>query len=63
MQALMLATMRRATWGKLDGMHIEDVWALVGDFNCVLRPEERSLISGASTSFVEWVDRRGLLDM
>lgn len=34
-----------------------------GDFNYVLKDEERSSRKGASTSFVEWVDWKGLINL
>lgn len=47
---------------KLDEINIEGAWALTGNLNCVLKPEERTFNSGASSSFAELVDRRGLID-
>lgn len=43
-------------------MNIEGAWALIGNFNCILRLEELSSVIGAS-SFAEWVDRRGLINL
>lgn len=56
------ASRRRELWEKLDEMAILGAWALIGDFNCVLTPEEKSSNSSVSSSFVEWVDRRNLID-
>lgn len=50
-----------AVYGSLNasvGKHIWDMWVegpwmLVGDFNCVIRGDERSSGTGASYSFVE----------
>lgn len=36
---------------------------ILGDFNCTLLDEERSSSSGASSSFKEWVEERGLFDL
>lgn len=36
---------------------------LVGGFNCVLRGEERSSGQGVSSSFVDWVQQRDLIDI
>lgn len=33
------------------------------DFNCVLKTDERHSDSGVSSSFVEWVERKGLIDL
>lgn len=41
---------------------MEDAWVLVGDFNCVLKADEWSSGVGVSTSFIDWEDRRGLID-
>lgn len=55
------ASRRNMIWGVLDRMCVEKPWILIGDFNCVLKVVERSSKSGPSSSFVEWVDRRGLI--
>lgn len=57
------ARRRRKIWSKLHEIKVENAWALIGDFNCVLTPEERSSGRGASSSFAEWVEQRGLIDM
>lgn len=45
-------SVRRNLWAKLDMLVIEKPWILMGDFNCVLRSEERSSGSGVFSSFV-----------
>lgn len=42
---------------------MEEAWALIGDFNSLFTLEECSSNSGVSSSFAEWIDRKGLLDM
>lgn len=54
---------RRKFWEKIDEVKIEDPWLTIGDFNCVLQDMERSSNKGASSSFQEWVGRRGLIDL
>lgn len=54
---------RKFLWAKLNGIRTHRPWVLVGDFNCVLRNEERSSNSGASSCFQNWVGERGLLDL
>lgn len=36
---------------------------VIGNFNCVLKGEERSYGDGVSTSFVEWFDHDGPIDL
>lgn len=57
------ANIRRHLWSCLDGLNITDPWMLIGDFNCVLRSDERSSLRGESSNFKDWVDRKGLVDM
>lgn len=49
--------------GRLNELCIEAPWLLVGDFNYVLRAEERSSDGGALSSFMEWVGSKGLIDL
>lgn len=58
-----VASKRKEFWGTLDEMVIEKPWVLVSDYNCVLMDEERSLVRGVSSSFIDWVERRGLVDL
>lgn len=53
---------RRVLWDKLNEIHVDDARALTGDFNCVLRPNEKEFKKWHFSSFVKWVDRRGLID-
>lgn len=39
-------------WGKLDEMVIERPWVLIGDFNFVLKAEERCFTRGVSSSLL-----------
>lgn len=57
------ATERKHIWGKLDELRIKAPWILIGDFNCVLKDEERSSGRGASSSFQAWVRQQGLVDL
>lgn len=57
------ANIRRHLWSTLNKLYIEGSWLLMGDFNCVLRGEERSSGAGVSDSFVSWVAKRGLVDL
>lgn len=50
-------------WDMLDEMIIKGPWVVMGDFNCVLRGDERSSRVGASSSFASRVERRGLMDL
>lgn len=54
---------RRGLWEDLNQIIVESPWALIGDFNCVLKDDERNSDSGVSSSFVEWVERKGLIDL
>lgn len=53
---------RRFLWEKLDEMEIKGHWVVLSDFNCVLHEEERNTGSDASCGFIDWVERRGLID-
>lgn len=57
------ANIRKYLWGKLNVMRIEHPWLIIGDFNCILREEERSSGKWVSSCSVEWVVQRGLIDM
>lgn len=57
------ASKRRHLWVKLDTLKIEAPWLVLGDFNCVLRDEDRSSMRGASSSFQAWVCRNRLVDL
>lgn len=57
------ASRRSCLWGKLDELRVEGPWVLMGDFNCVLHNEERSLGRGVSTSFQTWTEKKGLIDL
>lgn len=50
-------------WEKLDALEMGVPWLLIGDFNCVLRVEERNSKIRASSSFRSWVDRNELIDL
>lgn len=63
MYACQNVSLRNTIWGDLDRMCIDSPWMLIDDFNCVLKAEERSSDSRASSNFVEWVDRCGLIDL
>lgn len=41
-----ITSRRRGMWIKLDKMNIKKPWLLLGDFNCILKAEERSSSSG-----------------
>lgn len=47
------ASKRRRMWDSLDIMIVEGPWALSGDFNCVLRMDERNSGGAVSSSFVD----------
>lgn len=53
-------SIKRNFWKKLDKIEVRQLWALVGDFNCVLLDDERSSSSRASSCFQNWV--RGEVD-
>lgn len=57
------AHIRKLLWPELDALHTGDLWMLMGDFNCVLKCEERNTGSGVSESFAKWVTQRGLIDL
>lgn len=42
---------RQFLWNKLDELNEGVPWVLIGYFNCVLLVEERSSMSGVSSSF------------
>lgn len=44
-------TKRRFLWKHLEALEVELPWELIGDFNCILKDEERSSNVGASTAF------------
>lgn len=50
-------------WIELDALEVRGPWLLIGDFNCVLRAEERSSSSAVSSSLCSWVDRNALIDL
>lgn len=54
---------RQFLWDKLDALEVGVPWILIGDFNCVLRTDERSLKSGVSSSFGNWIDKNALIDL
>lgn len=51
------------TVGGFGSVVTDEAWVLIGDFNCVLRGEERSSRRGVSSTFVDWVERRALVDI
>lgn len=56
-------SIRRHLWARLNQLYMEGLSLLIGDFNCVLKGKERSTGDGVSTSFVNWMNQRGLLDL
>lgn len=50
-------------WDKLNEVEVSRPWMLIGDFNCLLKEEERRSNSGASSSFRSWMEFSGLLDV
>lgn len=54
---------RRYLWPKLNALTTYGPRLFIGDFNCVLRGDERSAGVGVSTAFVDWVDSSGLIDL
>lgn len=54
---------RRLIWERLDALEVRKLWVLIGDFNCVLKDEERSSGLGASSALVSWVRRNCLIDL
>lgn len=48
------AFLQRDLWNALNHIFVDVAWVLVGDFNCVLKPEERSSEGGVSSRFVDW---------
>lgn len=57
------ASVRQYLWRRLEELEVELRWVLIGDFNCILWSEERSSKTGVSSSFKDWVDRNGLIDI
>lgn len=57
------ANLRRQLWSALDQLVVEEAWVMIGDFNSVLKGEERSTGVGVSSAIVDWVDRQGLIDL
>lgn len=57
------SSIRRHLWERLDIIEVWLPWALIGDFNCVLADEERSLNTRAFAVFQNWVRGRGLIDL
>lgn len=57
------ASRRRSLWSILDQISVEGPWALIGDFNCVLKAKERSTDGGVSSNFVQWVECTSLIDL
>lgn len=57
------ASSRNLLWSALDQLPLADAWVLLGDFNCVLRGDERSSGVGVSSQFVDWVEQRRLIDL
>lgn len=55
------ASGRKGLWEDLDKINVTSPWVLIGDLNCVLKDDERNSSSGASSCFVEWVERKGLI--
>lgn len=59
--ASLRASIRRRLWTGPNKIKIEGPWVLLGDFNCVLNGGDRNKGGGESSSFVNWVEERGLL--
>lgn len=57
------ATARRSLWDNLNELEVNGAWVIIGDFNCVLKGEERSSGNGVSSSFAAWVKHKGLIDL
>lgn len=57
------ANERRDLWPKLDTPQSGERWLVIGDFNCVLKGEERNSGTGVLDSFVHWVGQRRLIDL
>lgn len=57
------ASIRKYFWAKLNEVNINEPWLIMGDFNCVLKDEERNSRGGASSSFPNWVTQRSLIDL
>lgn len=54
---------RRLLWGKLDIIRTVNLWLVMWDFNSALKGEERGLGAGVLSSFVNWVEQWGLIDL
>lgn len=54
---------RCCLWTKLKALLRYGLRLFIGDFNCVLRGDERSSNGRESTTFVDWVDNSGLVDL
>lgn len=54
---------RPAIWNKLCSIRGTDPWVIIGDFNCTLKDGDRSSEGGVSTSFVQWVQEVGFMDI
>lgn len=50
-------------WSNLDSIIVERPWALVGDFDYVLKVEERSSSTSVSSSSIDWDDSHCLMDL
>lgn len=48
-----IASERRQLWQNLDGLQTYLLWLIIGDFNCVMKGEERSSGEGVSDSFAQ----------
>lgn len=55
--------MRNQLWPALDELERGAPWLLLGDFNCVLKGDERSSGTGVSEGFTNWVMKNGLIDL
>lgn len=55
--------LRKRLWPVLESLQDGLPWVLMGDFNCVLRSDERSSSNGISECFANWVLHQGLIDL
>lgn len=56
-------SLRPALWKQLESIQRSYPWVLIGDFNCTSKEAERSSPGGISDSFVEMLQREGLIDV
>lgn len=54
---------RSVLWEDLRRIATKQPWCIIGDFNSVLYPHERSPVGYSSASFLEWANEEGMVDL